>query len=166
MQLCLVRHAIAVERGSGPYEDDRARPLTPEGRKRMREAVAGLKQLFTPELILTSPVLRARQTAEILESAFKTPVRVLDGLGNGDHHLVISSCAALREASVLLVGHEPWMSELLSLLTTGEASSLASVFRKGAAALVSTFGPPAPGNATLEWLIQPGALRRIGAAGR
>lgn len=59
MELLLVRHAIAVERNSKGYIDDRARPLTPEGRKRMAESAAGIAKLFTPAEILTSPVLRA-----------------------------------------------------------------------------------------------------------
>ena len=59
MELCLVRHAIAVERGSKGYQDDRARPLTPEGRKRMAQAALGLKSLVQPEAVLTSPILRA-----------------------------------------------------------------------------------------------------------
>jgi phosphohistidine phosphatase len=128
----------------------------------MKEAAAGLKQIFEPEAILTSPILRAKQTADILADALKAPVRIEDALGNGDHRAVLVSCAAGREEAVALVGHEPWMSELLSVLLTGEAASAPSVFRKGAAALVSTYGAPAPGNGTLEWLLQPGMLRRLG----
>lgn len=165
VQICLVRHAIAVERGSAKYVDDRARPLTPDGRRRMREAALGLKGLISLDAILSSPVLRAKQTAEILEDAFKVPVKALDSLGNGNHLDVVAACAAARQDAVALVGHEPWMSELLSVLLTGEPGAMSSVFRKGAAALVSTFGPPAPGNGSLEWLIQPGTLRRLGAKG-
>ena len=162
MQICLIRHAIAVERGTGGYVDDRARPLTAEGRKRMKEAAAGLKQLFEPQTIFTSPILRARQTAEILSDTFGSRVTVMDALGNGHHGAAISGCAAVREDAVALVGHEPWMSELLSMLLTGEPGRAGAVFRKGAAALVSTYGPPAAGNGTLEWLVQPGILRRLG----
>lgn len=164
MQVCLIRHAIAVERGTAGYVDDRARPLTPEGRKRMKEASAGLKQIFRPDAILTSPILRARQTAEILADTFEAPVTVLDALGNGDHGGAIGACAASHEEAVALVGHEPWMGELLSMLLTGEPGRSASVFRKGAAALVSTYGPPSAGNGTLEWLLQPGMLRRLARA--
>ncbi|MBK7329384.1 MAG: histidine phosphatase family protein [Dehalococcoidia bacterium] len=163
MQLCLIRHAIAVERGTAGYVDDRVRPLTPEGRKRMREAALGLKGLVSLDAIATSPVLRARQTAEILEDLYKVRVQTWDSLGNGSHHEVLTSCAATSLDALALVGHEPWMSELLSVLLTGDATLMSSVFRKGAAALVSTYGPPAPGNGTLEWLIQPGALRKLAA---
>jgi phosphohistidine phosphatase len=163
MQLCLIRHAIAVERGSGSFEDDRARPLTPEGRKRMSEAAKGLARIFEPEAIVTSPVLRARQTADILATVFSVPVRPLEGLGNGDHIAVLAACGAARETSLALVGHEPWMSELLSVLLSGDPGAVAATFKKGTGALVSTHGPPAPGGATLEWLLQPAALRRLAA---
>jgi len=164
MQLCLIRHAIAVERTSTGYQDDRARPLTPDGRARMAEAARGLARLFEPEAIITSPVLRARQTADILADTFKVPVRVLEALGTGDHSGVLAKLGASHEAAVALVGHEPWMSELLSLLLTGSPDTMAATFKKGTAALVSTVGAPRAGNATLEWLIQPSGLRRLAGA--
>jgi phosphohistidine phosphatase len=161
VEICLVRHAIAVERDARGYTDDRARPLTPEGRKRMKAAAAGLRTLVKPQAILTSPVLRARQTAEILGEAFGLKQRLLEALGNGDHGATVAACQAGREQSVILVGHEPWMSELLSVLVAGSAGTAASVFRKGAAALISFDGAPAAGTGTLEWLLQPGQLRRL-----
>jgi phosphohistidine phosphatase len=131
----------------------------------MKEASLGLNELFRPEAILSSPILRAKQTADILADVWKVPVSLADGLGNGDHRGLIVTCASSGRESLALVGHEPWMGELLSTLLTGEAGLASSVFRKGAAALVSTYGPPAAGNGTLEWLLQPGMLRRLGRAG-
>ncbi len=160
MQLCLVRHAIAVERSSA-FVDDRARPLTPEGRKRMAEAAAGLKKLFPASEILSSPLLRARQTAEILSDCYGAKVRLLDGLGNGDHFAALNGCRSVRDGAIL-VGHEPWMSELLSLMLTGNATEVAVVFKKGAAACVSLEGGIAPGAGVLEWMAQPAMLRRLG----
>ena len=159
MNLCLVRHAIAVDRGSA-YIDDRARPLTPEGRKRMAEGARGLKRLFRAEGIYSSPLLRARQTAEILAETFELKVRLLDALGNGDHPGTLAACASHGDESVFLVGHEPWMGELLSLLLTGDAGAMSVVFKKGAAALVATAGAPAAGNGILEWMAPPSMLRR------
>lgn len=161
MEICLVRHAIAVERGTAGYDDDRARPLTRQGRERMREAAAGLKRLLEPEVILTSPVLRARQTAEILSDAFKAPIRECDGLGTGDHERVLQALGATKESRVVLVGHEPWMSELLAVLVSGGADGIAAEFKKGAAAFVSCAGAPRPGSCLLQWLMQPAALRRM-----
>lgn len=161
MDVCLVRHAIAVERGTAGFTDDRVRPLTSEGRKRMTEAATGLSRLFVAEQILSSPLLRARQTAEILGKTWKLPVLEAEGLGTGNHGAVIAALRETETEKVALVGHEPWMSELLSLLLTGDPSLVASEFKKGAAALVSCDGVAAAGNFRLSWLVQPGALRRI-----
>lgn len=108
MELCLVRHGIAVERDEHDGSDA-SRPLTPVGRSRMREAAAGLRTLFLPELILTSPLLRARQTAEIVAEMCEAPLQVLEVLGTGEHRKVLAECARLGEARVALVGHEPWL---------------------------------------------------------
>lgn len=161
MEICLIRHAIAVERGTKGYQDDRARPLTPEGRTRMKAGAKGLKALFVPQVILTSPVLRAKQTAEILEDVFRVPVIQLEALGRGDHAETLRQLSGPDSARTALVGHEPWMSELLSVMVAGHAGAVASVFKKGAAALVSSDGAPEPGRCVLEWLVQPGALRRM-----
>lgn len=160
MQLCLVRHAIAAERGSA-YPDDRQRPLTADGRKRMAESAAGLKRLFAAKVILTSPLLRARQTADVLSRAYGIEPVLVEALGTGDHSGTLKACKKSTDATIL-VGHEPWMSELLSLLLTGSTEAMASVFKKGAAACVSTSNPPAPRGAVLEWLAQPAMLRRVG----
>ncbi len=159
MQLCLVRHAIAVERDehNGP---DATRALTSVGRSRMREAAGGLRTLFQPQLILTSPLLRAQQTAEIVAKACEAPIRVLDALGTGEHREVLAECASLVESRVVLVGHEPWMGELLSLMLTGSDSGLLVVFKKGAAALVDV-EQPGRELGKLEWMLQPSALRAL-----
>ena len=160
MQLCLVRHAIAAERGRA-YPDDRDRPLTPEGRTRMAEAARGLKRLFPATAILSSPLVRARQTADVLATAYGFRPTIVEALGSGDHSGTLKACKKLTEPAVL-VGHEPWMSELLALLLTGSVEAMSAVFKKGAAACVSTSVPPAPGGAVLEWLAQPAMLRRLG----
>lgn len=165
MEICLVRHAIAVDRGTPGYEADALRPLTPKGRDRMREAARGLLEVVTPQLILTSPLLRARQTAEIVAAAFRlAPPKETASLANGDDAALLRELADLDAASVLLVGHEPYMSGTLALLLTGDASSMSTNFKKGAAALVSCSGEPEPGNCWLEWFLPPSTLRAIGAA--
>ena len=161
MELLLVRHAIAVERGTGSYVDDRARPLTPEGRKRMAEVAAGLARLFSPAEILTSPVLRARQTAEILAKTWRCPISELEGLGNGDHAATLSAAARRAADRVALVGHEPWMGELLSYLLTGDPATVTAPFRKGGAALLESFDGRAAGDWSLIWAMPPAALRRL-----
>lgn len=166
MEICLIRHAIAVERGSPGSEDDFKRQLTLQGRARMEEAASGLKRLFTPQLVLTSPLVRAVETAEILRKAYGLgKPRECEALATGDHDGVLAALEEADAGTVALVGHEPWTSELLSYLLTGERAGMAAVFKKGAAALVRSAADPAPGNCWLEWLVQPGALRRLGQAG-
>ena len=166
MEICLVRHAVAVERGTPGFDDDFQRPLTPQGRARMEEAAAGLKRLFTPQVLLTSPLVRAVETAEVLRKVYRLgKAKECEALATGDHDGVLAALEEADAGSVVLVGHEPWTSELLSYLLTGERAGMAAVFKKGAAALVRSAADPAPGNCWLEWLVQPGALRRLGQAG-
>ncbi len=165
-QLCLLRHAIAEER-SLRWPDDGLRPLTEEGADRMREAAAGLWVLFAPDVILTSPLVRAHQTAAIVGES-RPSVRLLecDALASGDDVGLLEAVAACGAARVVAVGHEPHLSTTLSNLLTGDSDAVASLFRKGAAALVTFAARPGPGAAGLEWLLQPSALRAIGRSGR
>ena len=161
MELLLVRHAIAAERDHAAYRDDRARPLTAEGRKRMTEVAAGLAQLVTPTDVFTSPLLRARQTAEILARTLRLKVSELDSLGNGDHPATLAAVAQRTSGTVVLVGHEPWMGELLSYLLTGDPEIVSAPFKKGGTALVGASGSRAAGEWSLRWAMPPSALRRL-----
>jgi phosphohistidine phosphatase len=162
MRLCLVRHAIAVERGTKGFEDDALRPLTPAGRARMEEAARGLRTLFRPQLVLTSPLVRARETAAILTKAYDLPdARTCDALATGDHNQLLRALTDSEASEVMVVGHEPHISALLALLVAGNADALSATFKKGAAALLESGDDPRPGNFWLEWLIQPAALRRL-----
>ena len=164
MEICLVRHAIAVERGAPGYEADALRPLTPKGRDRMREAARGLSTLVTPQLILTSPLVRARQTAEILAAAYRlSPPKEVEALATGDDAALLDELAEIGGSNVMLVGHEPHISGTLSLLLTGDSSRISVDYKKGAAALLTCSGEPQPGNCWLEWFIPPATLRAIGA---
>lgn len=163
MRICLVRHAIAGERDAAKYPDDGLRPLTPEGRTRMAEAARGLRTLFVPQAILTSPLLRAEQTADILLKAYGLhKARRCEALVTGDDEQLLKDISDVDAENVLLVGHEPHMSGSLAFLLTGEQAGMAATFKKGAAALVACEGEPGPGTCTLEWLLQPAALRGLG----
>jgi phosphohistidine phosphatase len=160
----MVRHAIAHERGSA-YPDDALRPLTPEGRAKMAEAAAGLAKLFRPEVILTSPLVRARETADIVrEACGAPPAKELDALASGDHRALVAAANETGALRVMAVGHQPWMSELLSYLLAGESHAMVGEFKKGAAALVSAEQRLEPGACLLAWLLQPAALRAMAAA--
>jgi len=165
MQLCLVRHGIAGERGAA-YPDDSLRPLTEKGRARMHVAAMGLRKLVTPDAFLTSPLVRARETAEILLDIYGVKkLHVSDALASGDHAALFADVNALRGQTVMAVGHEPFISQTLAVVLTCDAMGLAAAFKKGAAALVTFDGPVTPGKGMLEWLIQPAGLRAIGSSG-
>ncbi|GIW13315.1 MAG: phosphohistidine phosphatase SixA [Tepidiforma sp.] len=163
MELLLVRHAIAVERGTAA--NDAERPLTAEGRARMEEAARGLARLVTPQVILSSPWLRAMETAEILRERFRLGrVRACEALAGADYDAVIEAANETDASPVALVGHEPWMGELLAYLLCGDPAGMAVSFKKGGAALVRSAGEARAGGCWLEWFVPPGVLRRLARA--
>jgi phosphohistidine phosphatase len=161
MRVLIVRHAIAVERGAPGMSDDE-RPLSPEGERRFRKAARGLARITRrPDVILTSPLPRARRTAEIAARAWGR-VTPLDApaLVAGEFEALAALLDEHRDKRlVALVGHEPSMSQILSrLLGARDGGRLA--FRKGGAALVDLPGPAAEG-AQLVWFLPPRLLRRL-----
>ena len=162
VQLYLIRHAVAEERGAD-WPDDTLRPLTGEGRSRMRKAAKGLARLGVRfDVVLTSPLVRARQTAEIVAAAFDEPPPVTDLAALGPEASYAELLDALkkhgRRKSVALVGHEPDLGVVASRLL-GTRKPLA--FRKGAVCRidVTRLPPTAPG--TLRWYAPPAMLRAI-----
>jgi phosphohistidine phosphatase len=168
MELLIVRHAIAVERGDPAFENDDDRPLTPEGIHKFRLAARGLKEV-APRLdrIISSPLIRARQTAEILREVI-SPHRKIDFcdylVPSGSHADLVAYLNRLGGESIAVVGHEPHLSSFTSYLLAGKDETPFVEYKKGGAGLVNFPDGPAAGSGTLEWLIQPGALRDIGAA--
>src|SRR5512138_859686 len=128
MDLYVVRHAIAVERGTPGYEEDGQRPLTDNGRKKMKRIVKGLRDLdIRLDKILTSPYMRARDTARILAEGFKMKdeIAFTDNLippGNFDK-LIDEIVEKYNVDSLALVGHEPMLSQLISFLMTGNSEA-------------------------------------------
>lgn len=161
MELLLVRHAVAEDR-STKYPDDFDRPLTDDGRVKMAAEAKALSKIWLPDAILSSPLVRARQTAEILARACGIDGIALDeSLAEDDFEAVLAAVASLKVRRVAAVGHEPWMAMTLSFALTGEAMAIRSTFKKGAAALIGFEGDPKAGEGWLEWLIQPSMLRAI-----
>ncbi len=163
MRLCLVRHGIATARHADA--DDAERALTPASIPRTRAAMVGLATLFSPEIVFTSPLRRARQTATIATEVFGLPRAVVcDALASGQHAAVL---AALRDAdatTAVLVGHEPWLAALVSLLIGGSPGGPHMQIKKAGAALVEIPAPIEPGTGTLLWLLPPAVLRQLGGS--
>lgn len=165
MDLYIIRHAIAGEPASLQWPDDGRRPLTPEGRKRFREAARGLARLVpSVDLHLASPLTRAWQTAEILEAeaGWPAPIACEALAGSGVAEAVAAVLLQHRaRASVALVGHEPGVSDLVSHLLTGAARQARVEFKKGAVACLALPEGPLPGAACLRWLLPPRVLRAL-----
>lgn len=161
MQVLIVRHAIAVERGT-PGVSEAARPLTPRGRKRFAEAARGLRTLLPPpDALLSSPLKRARQTAALLVRSFEgVSVRLAPELAQGHTAPVLKLLRAQGlKKRVALVGHEPYLSSLIAQLLHARASQ-AFELRKGGAALLEWDGTTRA--ARLVWLLPPRVLRGLG----
>lgn len=165
MRLYVVRHGVAEDRTSSGL--DRDRRLTAEGRDRMRRAARGLALLgVRVDTLLTSPLPRARQTAEILATevpGLPAPQQ-LAALATGTGPVELLRQLRLRGdvEALMVVGHEPTLSGLIALLLTGSPDGAAIPMKKGGVALLE-LGRLAPhGEASLRWLLAPGVLRRLG----
>jgi phosphohistidine phosphatase len=160
VNLYILRHGIAVDPGTPEYAADSERPLVPKGERKLRligKAMGCLELRF--DLILSSPYLRARQTAETIAASlkFKKPIELSDSLtpGGSQRQLVefLNQFKPVPQ-EVLLVGHEPYLSELISLLVSGE-SGVSIAVKKGGLCKVSAERLEFGRCATLEWLLTP-----------
>ena len=162
MNLYIIRHAIAVEPGTPGYEDDSQRPLTDDGRKKMKKIAKGIHQLDVElNAILTSPFLRARDTAKILakEYGVKDRIAFSDNLiPPGDFEKLIKEIQEHYNVSNLaLVGHEPMLSQLISWLTTGNTDAKITL-KKGGAAYLLAENLYQDHRVRLEWLLTPALM--------
>jgi phosphohistidine phosphatase len=163
MHLILFRHGIAEE--TGPDGSDDSRRLTPEGVQRTRQAAAGLTRVAKPpSVILTSPLVRARQTAQIVGEAFDLLPRELDELAHGPADAVIDRLRQRDEGVVLIVGHEPTLSRIIEQLCTGaDHQSFVQMKKAGCACVQTQFDTPGTeGASKLLWLATAKMLRQIG----
>jgi phosphohistidine phosphatase len=163
MELYLLRHGVAAERGSKEYPSDADRPLTPDGVKKLKRTVRAMQSLgLSFDLILTSPFVRARQTADIVagELGLELALELSALLEPGAELQALVADLASRKKNVdriLLVGHEPLLSSLISLLVSGE-DDLDIALRKGGLCKLS-IRAISPGRcAVLEWLLTPKQL--------
>jgi phosphohistidine phosphatase len=164
MDLYLVRHAIAEQRDASRWPDDANRPLTPEGERAFGKNAARLSRFApAPELVLSSPFVRAWRTAEILSEAAgwqkPAPFEPLEA-DRPTPALLEALAPYAGRTSVALVGHEPGLSELAWLLLAGKPKDSVVRFKKGGVALLSAPGAPKPGGAALRWLVTPRVLAK------
>ncbi|HVW02748.1 MAG TPA: phosphohistidine phosphatase SixA [Planctomycetaceae bacterium] len=158
MKVWFVRHAEAEDADAAGSDSQRA--LTARGRRQFREVADWLlEHAGAPELILTSPLVRAVQTAQILAEAAelsehdcRIDERVAPGIAP---QALIDAVMALGLKCVAVVGHEPDMSRCTSALIGGGSIS----FPKGGVTCIEFEGPPAVGAGSLRWMVTPRLLR-------
>jgi phosphohistidine phosphatase len=165
MNLYIIRHAIAVDEGTSDYESDSERPLTDKGRKKMRQIAKGLRNLGVEfDLILSSPYVRARETAEILADVFKMKKKIVfsDNLiPMGNPELLITEINEKYSVdSMVVVGHEPHLSTLVGLFAA-ENGKIDITLKKGGVCYLSADDLHHEHRATLEWLLTPGIMTKI-----
>jgi phosphohistidine phosphatase len=161
-ELYLVRHAIAAERGED-WPDDDKRPLTARGVSRFKESVTGLSRLgVAVDEIFTSPLIRAKQTADLLAAGLpgKPSVKVLDALspGHTPGSLLAQLAKNARRRRIALVGHEPALGELAAhLIGAGRALP----FKKGGVCRIDVESLTSRRAGALNWFLTPRVLRGL-----
>jgi phosphohistidine phosphatase len=159
MKLYILRHGDAAEHGDPRYKEDE-RPLTTKGIQRTKQLAHVLREMeISFDAILSSPLTRARETAEIIARGLK----VQDNLRFSEHlkpsgsmEEIVHQVNTIRPSpkSVVLVGHEPYLSGFISLLCTG-GPGLPMVFKKGALCRLELEVLSCGKCAMLDWLLQP-----------
>jgi phosphohistidine phosphatase len=163
LELYLIRHGIAAERGE-EWPDDSKRPLTSQGIAKLKKEARGLVALDVSfEQIVSSPLVRTRQTADVIADALKNkpPISTSDALAPaGSPAAVIEEIAKhVRKARVALVGHEPNLGELAAQLIR---SRTPLEFKKGGICRIDFDVLPPKGAGALRWFLTPRMLRKLG----
>jgi phosphohistidine phosphatase len=159
-ELYLIRHAIAEERGEA-WPDDSKRPLSDDGKSAMRKAARGLVRLEVVfDIVLSSPFVRARQTAEIVANEYddRPPIVAIESLTPaGSFQAVLNDLEKhAKKSRIALVGHEPSIGELAARLA-GLRRPLE--FKKGAVCRIDVKTIPPAGPGALRWFLTPRILR-------
>jgi phosphohistidine phosphatase len=161
MELLVVRHGIAVDHGT-PGLSDAERPLTEEGERKFKEAARGLACLLPPpDVLLSSPLVRARQTADIAAKAWGgVRVTIVRALAGGAPREILAALDEYRDRNLVATfGHEPDASSLVAFLL-GSTDSDRFAFKKGGAALLEV--PPGSAAAgQLVWFLSQKVLRGV-----
>ena len=161
-ELYFVRHGLAEERGDA-WPDDTKRPLTEEGMSRLRKAVRGLAGMgVSIDVVLTSPLVRARQTADILAGGLdpRPSIVNVDSLAPaGSYPAVLADLEKhSRKCRLALVGHEPMLGELAARLV---GSRHPIEFKKGGVCRIDVENLPPAGPGDLRWMLTPKILRAL-----
>jgi phosphohistidine phosphatase len=166
MDLLVVRHAVAEDRETFAEtgRDDAERPTTEAGRRKFKRGARGLRRLVPAiDRLATSPLVRAVETAEILQKLYLVPdaARVPELTPNSDPAALLRWLRRQpRGGVVAVVGHEPHLSGVVEHLLVGRRSGFIGL-KKGGACLLALGDAPKAGGAHLQWLVTAAQLRRL-----
>jgi phosphohistidine phosphatase len=161
----LIRHAKAGTRDPNSWPDDGKRPLSPQGREEQRAAARLMKRMGVQfNFLVTSPLVRARQTADIIAEAYQwsEPPQEAEVLGHGctAQGVVKLLSKFPPDATVALVGHEPELSQVAAALIGRSGDAQISLKKSGVIG-IRFEGSPAVGAGMLTFLLKPGHLRKL-----
>ena len=158
MQLFVVRHAVAED--AVPGQDDASRELTSDGERKMKKVVKGMRRLnIELDRILTSPWRRAAQTAILLQPLCDDPPLSSDLLAQSPKSELLALIAELNETTAV-VGHEPWLGELVAWLAFGDTRhGEALQLKKGG--VVWLEGSCVPGGMVVRAILPPSVIRSV-----
>lgn len=165
MKIYVIRHSDAVDQGTPGYEDDSLRPLTENGCDKAKKIASALKGLgVKPDIIVSSPYVRAKQTAEILAKKLKYKEELafsdtLTPMGSADS-IIGEIVEKYSVDELVLVGHEPCFSKLIGTLTAGNPGLAVNV-RKGSVCCLSADDLRKERKAVLEWFLTPKILSSL-----
>ena len=167
MDLYVLRHGLADRRSRAKYPDDSERPLTRKGVRRLRRQVRSMNSLrLRPELVISSPLVRAMQTAEIVMEGARGvgPLEVSEALAPwADPREILVELADMGHdlGSAMVVGHEPHLSCLVSLVATGSDDSIIRL-KKGALCKLRLYAPAPRRCGYIEWALTPRQMAMLG----
>jgi phosphohistidine phosphatase len=167
LTIYLVRHAYAGHADGTRWPDDSVRPLTEDGIRKFSEAARGLRRLVPEvDLVLSSGYARAWGTAVLLHefTGWPAPRDCPPLEANRPASDALDVLRGQKERSIALVGHEPYLSTLASVLCAGGEHVMGLRLKKGAVAVVAVDGEVAPGAGTLLWSVPPKILRALDGA--
>ncbi len=161
MEIYLVRHGDAEPADAPGVACDADRALTPGGKKDLLKIISGLRKVVEPpDIILTSPLVRARETAEIVRSIFdlsKSTIQVENDLGAGaSPNTIIQVARKTSKKRVFLVGHEPDFSHCVAWMASGQAGE-GVVMKKGGIARIDIDEK----KSGLVWLLPPKVAKAL-----
>lgn len=165
MILYILRHGIAEDAPQGG--DDGARKLTTRGREKLRDSTGGMRTLGLKfDVILTSPLTRATETAEIVAAAYANdpPPQVVPALATGvaPQEAIAALRSFAKHRRAMIVGHEPQLSGIASMLLTTSPKGATISLKKGGLIALEVPASPERGAAELLWMLTPRQMRKIG----